>query len=500
MVGMRRSRTSLAIVAAALLAGMAAPATAEACPWAYPVGDSAASPAPLFNGHPVGGGNLPHLGVHLGADYWSGGGCTDLGRTVYAAADGEIVEIVDGLGSYLDVVVIRHEDASAGTVYSMYGHISREAGLAEGQPVDYRQPIGFIDDVLAYFSPCHLHFEILNEQAYQQGPFCNGCAAAGFSVSPGYDQQAGVTAGMDPSGDTWLEVDDGIANNRWYHTDAFIDARLDATCGECGDGVCEGNETYDECPADCPPCALIPAEGGTLDETGACFFGGGDPAYWYTEKSGFESSRLWTHTTDSTVVDNHGIWSLAFAEAGLYRLEAWIEPGSADTQMASYQVRHADTMDTVVANQSTADGWLMLAEFEFAAGGDQWIRLDDNTGEAFSTMTRIVFDGIRLTRLDLPPGGSESGMPPATTDGDSGADESGAVGTSENPPGEEETGDSATSSPGGGGSGPAIPGARESEDFGCTCHEGRDTPPWWGVLVLAAIRRRRSRPAIVQRR
>ncbi|MEM7154700.1 MAG: peptidoglycan DD-metalloendopeptidase family protein [Myxococcota bacterium] len=482
-------------LAATLLATALPSTSAEACPWAYPIGDSAVSPAPLFNGHPVGGGNLPNLGVHLGADYWSGGGCTDLGQTVYAVADGEIVEIVDGLGSYLDVVVIRHEDASAGTVYSMYGHISREAGLAEGQLVDYRQPIGFIDDVLAYFSPCHLHFEILNEQAYQQGPFCNGCAAAGFHVSPGYDQQAGVVAGMDPSGDTWLDVDDGIADNRWYHTDAFIDARLDATCGECGDGICEGNETYDECPADCPPCALIPPEGGTLDETGACFFAGGDPTYWNVDNdTGFESSLRWTHTTDSTIVDNYGIWSLAFAEAGQYRLEAWIEPGSADTELASYQVRHAGAMDTVVVDQSAGDGWVTLAEYEFAAEGDQWIRLDDNTGEAFSTMTRIVFDGIRLTRLDPTPGGSESGEPPpATTSSGSGADESGAPATTDDATDEGGSNATDTGSPGGGG--PALPGARESEDFGCTCHENRSAPPWWALLLLPAFRRRRSKRA-----
>ncbi|MCA9711965.1 MAG: peptidoglycan DD-metalloendopeptidase family protein, partial [Myxococcales bacterium] len=399
----------MAGLVAGIAAGIAAaPQVAAACSWAYPVGNDPSSPAPLSNNHPVGGMNLPAYGTHLGGDYWSGGGCTDYGQTVLAAADGEIVEIVDGLGSYLDVVVIRHEDPLVGTVYSMYGHISREPGLAEGQPVDYRQPIGFIDDVLAYFSPCHLHFEILSEEAYQQGPFCSGCAAAGFHVSPGYDQQAGVVAGSDPSGDTWLEVVDAIGGNRWYHTDPFIEARLDQSCGRCGDGTCDAGEDYDDCPADCPPCTLIPPEGGTLDDAGPCFLAGGSPEYWYVEEgSGHEGSYHWTHTTDAPNVDDYGVWTLAFAEAGMYRLEVYAEPGSADTQQARYEVVHGGAVDEPVIDQSLG-GWMVLGEYAFDGGGGQSLRLDDNTGEPYADMVRIVFDGVRLTRLDLPPGGTES--------------------------------------------------------------------------------------------
>jgi len=407
--------------------------------------------------------NLPELGIHLGGDYWSGGGCTDLGQTVYAASEGEIVEIVDALGSFLDVVVLRHQDPQVGTVYSMYGHISREPGLAEGQLVDYRQPLGTIDDVLAYFSPCHLHFEILSEEAYMQGPFCNGCEAAGFSVSPGYDQQLGVVGGMDASGDTWIEVDDGIANNRWYHTDPFIDARLDASC--------------ESCPA-------IPPEGGTLDQSGPCFLAGGDPTYWNLDGSqGFEGDLLWTHTTDSEMVDNYGIWSLEFAEAGLYRLEVWIEAGTADTQLSTYQVHHAGATEQVAVNQSTGGGWIELDDFEFAQGGDQWIRLDDNTGEPFATMTRIVFDGVRLTRLDLPPGGTTGDEPEPTT-GSASLDESGPAGPSDSSA--TGGGSSSSSTEGTRTGGPALPGGTSTDPVGCTCREG-DPAPRLPTLLLVSI-------------
>lgn len=235
-------------ILAGVIAGAGLPTAASACPWGFPVGDQPESPAPLLDNHPVGGMNLPAYGTHLGGDYWSGSGCTDLGQPVYAVADGVIVEIVDDLGSYLDVVVIEHDDPDAGLVYSMYGHIARDPALAEGQAVALRQPIGTIADVLAYFSPCHLHFELLAEVAFDEGPFCNGCEAAGYHVSPGYDRQMGVVAGFGPGGDAWLEVVDAIDGNAWYLTDEFITARLDAVCAACGDGVCDPDE---DCPSDC---------------------------------------------------------------------------------------------------------------------------------------------------------------------------------------------------------------------------------------------------------
>lgn len=214
-------------------------ARADACRWSYPVGEAPDSPAPFRDGHPVGGTNLPAFGVHLGSDFWQGGGCTDLGKPVYAAADGVVVEIADGLGSYLDVVVLRHDDPEIGPVYTMYGHIDRAGSLAEGQTVTRRTQLGTIGNVLPHgFSPCHLHFEILSEEAYGEGPFCSGCAAARIRVSPGYDQKRGVTKATHPaSGDPYLEVKDAVAGNRWYVAEPFLDRRIERGCDGPPDGA-----------------------------------------------------------------------------------------------------------------------------------------------------------------------------------------------------------------------------------------------------------------------
>ena len=41
-----------------------------------------------------------------------------------------------------------------------------------------------------------------------------------------------------------------------------------------------------------------------------------------------------------------------------------------------------------------------IGELDFAAGGNgQYVRVDDNTGEAESTETKIVFDALRFTRV-----------------------------------------------------------------------------------------------------
>jgi hypothetical protein len=235
-VSLARHVATLLLALAFVMFGRTRDARADACVWAYPVGAAPSSPSPLADGHAVGGTNLPRYGLHLGSDFWHGGGCADLGTPVYAAADGVVAEIADALGSYLDVVVVRHDDPEIGVVYTMYGHIARAPSLVVGQAVGRRQQLGTIGNVIPFgFSPCHVHFEILSPNAFDKGPFCSGCAAAKINVSPGYDQKRGVTKGTHPTtGDPFLEVTDSIANNRWYVAEPFLARRMDRSCGDGG--------------------------------------------------------------------------------------------------------------------------------------------------------------------------------------------------------------------------------------------------------------------------
>lgn len=286
MLGAERTlrRALVAAAVAVVVAGASPKASASACRWSYPVGKAPeAGPAPLANQHPVGGNNLPQYGKHLGADFWSvGGGCADLGTPVRAAADGVVVEAIDNLGSYLDVVVIRHDDAELGNVYTMYGHIARANAVTKGASVTRGQQLGTIADVRAYFSPCHLHFEILSQESFASGPFCSGCQAAGFHVSPGYDQKRGVTDGTHPAtGDPFIEVADTVSQNRWYLTDPFLKRRMTRPCGAPGeDGGTTPDATSPEAGKGDPPAKVSssggPSGGGRADDdtsTSGCSVG-----------------------------------------------------------------------------------------------------------------------------------------------------------------------------------------------------------------------------------
>ena len=177
-----------------------------------------------------------------------------------------------------------------------------------------------------------------------------------------------------------------------------------ATKPACGDDKCNGDETADSCAADCEPCQVIEGES-IVDDTSACFGTGGDPQYIRQEAAGYGSSLKWTHTTDAAAPSNHGTWLLHFGAAGRYRVEAFTPAPFNGSRKAVYEVRHGDTASPITIDQSAVDGWNLIGEFDFVAGGhEQSVRVDDNTGEANVTNTKLVFDALRFTRIDAPAG------------------------------------------------------------------------------------------------
>ena len=189
---------------------------------------------------------------------------------------------------------------------------------------------------------------------------------------------------------------------------------------ECGDMQCNGDETADSCPQDCEPCQMIdgtPGLGaeGIVDDTSACFRAGGDPQYIREESAGYASTLKWTHATDAAIAANYGRWQLHFKEDGRYRVEAYTPAPFNGSKKTVYKVRHGETLTPTPVDQSAVDGWNLVGEFDFVAGGNgQYVRVDDNTGEANATNTQIVFDALRFTRVEdgvepPPPAGAETG-------------------------------------------------------------------------------------------
>ncbi len=203
----------------------------------------------------------------------------------------------------------------------------------------------------------------------------------------------------------------------------LADLKALASPPACGDGTCNGDETTDTCAGDCPVCQVID-EGASaiVDDGSACFTAGGDPMYIRQANAGYGSSLQWTHATAAASPANYGRWELNFARAGRYRVEAFTPAPYNGSKQAVYQVSHGDELTAVTVDQSAADGWSLVGDFDFLAGGNgQSVRVDDNTGEPESTDTKIVFDALRFTLLtdapatppDEEPGGCAASATPS---------------------------------------------------------------------------------------
>ena len=150
-------------------------------------------------------------------------------------------------------------------------------------------------------------------------------------------------------------------------------------------------------------CGVLPRDGGTIDDGDACFTTGGAPASLrHVTTAGEGGDLLWTYADDAATESNFAHWAIELAEAGRYQVEVYTAAAFAQTTRAVYVVTAAGTEQTVVLDQSAADGWQTLGTFDFAAGAGQSVHLGDNTGEPVADKVQIVFDAIRLTRIETP--------------------------------------------------------------------------------------------------
>lgn len=165
----------------------------------------------------------------------------------------------------------------------------------------------------------------------------------------------------------------------------------------CGDGRCDAGETAQSCASDCrPACAPIGPAGRVVEESDPCFTRFGNAQYWYSAAAGSGGALLWTHCTADPSPDNYGVWSLRPERAGDYTVDVYTDGAYALSRRAAYQLTHAGRTDRVPLDQSQRAGWQRLGTFAFSAAAGQQLRLDDNTGEAFSARVRIGFDAVRV--------------------------------------------------------------------------------------------------------
>lgn len=463
---------------APMTGGVAFPTTGEALRWPFPAGAAVR----ISSGYGPAAGSSLHTNLAVtdrGNDYYAldlvydGAADGGLGRPIVAALSGTVVRAgwaTAGWSNFGQRVILRHDLGDGHVYHTLYAHLNAiDAAVTEGATVRQGQVIGELGGSCmgalscGSFSLPHLHFSVHQDSTI-----------GGSGTGGSYGGHAVVPEPIDGAED--------LARGQ-VHTSMN-------TGGPpvCGDGFCSGGEDHGSCAADCPICENVPAAGRVIDETDLCFRRGGDPSYWREEADGWLASLIWTHTTDAAAVDNHGIWDLTFDAAGRYLVEVHTDADFAQAQQAAYRITHADTTDVVTLDQSASDGWRSLGEHEFAAGGGQSLRLDDNTGEPFSLRRQIVFDAIRLTRADAPmldagPGDGDAGAVVETDGGAAGID-AGPAPDGAVPPG------------GDGGATPADAGARPMAGDGCACRATarRSTGGLWvAALALLGAARRRAR-------
>jgi len=404
-----------------------------------------------------------------------------LGLPVVAPLPGTVVKAgwaTSGWANYGQRVILAHDLGDGHVYHSLYAHLNAiDESIVAGATVDAGQVLGELGRSCqgalscGSFSGPHLHWVIHRDSS-----------VGGSGTGGSYGGNAVVPEPLDGTED----LSQGLVITSTNSLDPV-----------CGDGFCSTGEEGGVCPGDCPVCEPIPAAGGVIDDDSACFTPGGNPTYWNVASEGYDGALRWTHTTSSDTVDNHGIWALDLVAAGDYLVEVYAAPGYAESELATYVVRHGGETTAVTFDQSAHDGFATLGTFAFAAGGDQSIRLNDNSGEPFSDMTRIAFDAIRLSPAADAPDAGPSDAGPADPIPDSGpdADDAGAVGDAGGGGSTQDAGgdDDAGSQPPGGGGVSADP-AGDSTPSGCGGCAG--SPPslfgWLAGAGLLARRRRRT--------
>ncbi len=325
----------------------------------------------VLSGYGPSAGSSLHAGTNRTSaanDYYAldlvvdGAPNSGLGTPIVTPLAGTVVRAgwaTSGWANYGLRVILRHE-LEGRTHHSIYCHLDTlDGAVTEGGTVRAGQRLGTLGRscqgarTCGSFSTPHLHWALHRDSSV--GGSGTGGSYGGLAVVP------------EP-----LDGQETIARSAVYTS----------TTGGGGTTV--------------PTCAVIGPGGRTVEETDPCFTRFGNAQYWYTAAAGSGGGLLWTHCTADPAPDNYGVWSLRIERAGEYTVDVYTDRGYALSRRAVYQVNHAGRTDRVPLDQSQGAGWRRLGSFVFSAAAGQQVRLDDNTGEAFSARVRIGFDAVRV--------------------------------------------------------------------------------------------------------
>lgn len=122
--------------------------------------------------------------------------------------------------------------------------------------------------------------------------------------------------------------------------------------------------------------------------------------HWW-DTPGLKGNAMYTYTNNDAEPTTFAKWHLSFAAAGSYVFEAYVPKHANPSRKAVYKFWLAGKAHySAPLNQAMNAGkWVQLGTFKAAKGGGQAVRVNDNTGEAYTDKNGIVLliDAIKVT-------------------------------------------------------------------------------------------------------
>lgn len=127
--------------------------------------------------------------------------------------------------------------------------------------------------------------------------------------------------------------------------------------------------------------------------------------YWWEKGIGYNYHMWWTYADDTPNPVCWGRWNLnsirnyteGLFKPGQYEVFAFIPSDGANSKKAKYEIKHNNKTSYSIIDQSIySNEWVSLGIYDFASGGEQYVRLNDNTEEDYSLKRMVGYDAIKF--------------------------------------------------------------------------------------------------------
>ncbi len=122
--------------------------------------------------------------------------------------------------------------------------------------------------------------------------------------------------------------------------------------------------------------------------------------YFQEKNVGYANHMYYTYSNGNTL-DCWGRWNFTVLDAGAYEVYVHIPKEGATSKQAKYQICHNGQTNSMIIDQSPRNNeWISLGIYCFSKGGNQYVQLNDNTGEPkypAAGYKMIGYDAVKLT-------------------------------------------------------------------------------------------------------